>query len=278
MSGPSYLDHLNDADLAFLAEAAGAPRSARAELRARPAEVSALLGEPAVFEALFRAEPDRLLVRQSPFLVFACMVERAARDLRATASVAERVGAGRRVPVFDVGDLRAFLAAPPLRLFLAELLSSFTHVASGAVWVRQRHRWRRRRFSDIDLAQLARLLELVAPAERPGVYRRLGDLALFLAGVFPDHCNRPLSSGSATERLLRDVGAGEAADGPMLTPLERLGVGCYREATARAVERTGALEILDEVADRFSHARRVLNFITDRYLFAERDRWFPPPS
>jgi hypothetical protein len=277
MSAPSYLDHLSDADLAFLAEAAQAPRSTRAELRARPAEVSELLASPAVFEALFRAEPDRLLVRQSPFLAFACMVERAARDLRATASVAERVGAGRRVPVFDVADLREFVDAPPSRLFLAELLSSFTHVASGAVWVRQRHRWRRRRFSEVDLEQLARLLELVAPAERPGVRRRLGDLSLFLSGVFPDHCDGSLVAGPAVRRLL---GPDDAASGTpgVIAQLERLGAGCYREASAAAVARSGALEILDDVADRFSSARRVLNFITDRYLFAERDRWFPPPA
>src|SRR5438045_8910022 len=80
MSAPSYLEHLSDADLAFLAEAGREPG---AELRTRPAQVAALLAEPAVFDALFRAEPDGLLVRPSPFLMFACVVERAARALRA---------------------------------------------------------------------------------------------------------------------------------------------------------------------------------------------------
>jgi hypothetical protein len=279
MSAPSYLDHLSDADLAFMAEAAQ-PGAAPAELRGRPEEVSALLAEPAVFEALFHPESERLLLRPSPFLAFACVVERAARDLRTTASVAEPVGAGRRVPVFDVHELREFVAAPRLRLFLAELLTSYTHVASGAVWVRQRRRWRRRRFSELDLAALARLLDLVPPAERPGIYRRLGDLALFLSGVFPDYCNRPLTSGAATERLLREAGVAEPADGMLgaLPLLERLGESCYREASATAAPRTAALEVLDDVADRFSRARRVLNFITDRHLFATRDRWFSPPS
>src|SRR5690348_10230268 len=33
----------------------------------------------------------------------------------------------------------------------------------------------------------AGLLEAVPQAERPGVYRRLGDVTLFLTGVFPDY-------------------------------------------------------------------------------------------
>ena len=62
--------------------------------------------------------------------------------------------------------------------------------------------------------RLASLLHIVPEDERPGVYRRLGDLALFLTGVFPDHTEmRGLgphdeggaccaSAGSATERPL----------------------------------------------------------------------------
>ena len=148
---------------------------------------------------------------------------------------------------------------------------------SGAVWVRQRRRWRRRRFSDLDLAALARLLDLVAPAERPGIYRRLGDLALFLSGVFPDYCNRPLIPAATTERLLRDAGVAQPADPVLgtLPVLERIGISCYREANSTAAQRTTALNVLNDIADRFSTARRVLNFITDRYLFGTRDRWFP---
>ncbi len=71
------------------------------------------------------------------------------------------------------------------RLFLAELLSSYTHVASGTVWAKSGGRWRRRRFSELDPVQLARLAEVVPDWERLAVYRRLGDLALFLTGVFP---------------------------------------------------------------------------------------------
>jgi hypothetical protein len=127
------------------------------------------------------------------------------------------------------------------------------------------------------------MLEIVPDAERPGIYRRLGDLALFLTGVFPDACNRPFTSASATERALRAAEVAqeraEPRDGElgMLAYLERLGARCYRQACATARSTTTALAVVHEVADEFSHARRVLNFITDRYLFATRDRWFSPP-
>jgi hypothetical protein len=286
MRAASHLDHLTDADLALMAQVVTRDAPVEpAELRRRPDQVVALLGEPRLFGALFSAAPGaEPFLRVSPFLAFACLVERAADDLESAVSVAEPVGARRRVPVFDAHELREFVAPPPRRLFLAELLTSYTHVASGAVWVRQRRRWRQRRFSELDLTQLARLLDVVPARERPGVYRRLGDLALFLTGIFPDYCSRPLTSPTATERLLRAAGAAPGAAEPAsgvvgaLALLERLGGRCYREACATAAAPTAALVVLNDMADGFSRARRVLNFLTDRYLFATREEWFSPPG
>src|SRR5262249_10913255 len=76
------------------------------------------------------------------------------------------------------------------RFFLTELLASYTRVASGSVLVATRRGFRRQRFSELDPVRLAGLLDVVPDAERPGVFRRLGDLALFLTGVFPDYVAR----------------------------------------------------------------------------------------
>src|SRR5215211_5973578 len=108
-----------------------------------------------------------------------------AADLEAATFVPEWSSRQGRVAVFDAPALRAFLAAPARRLFLVELLASYVHVASGSVWVQTPRGWRRRRYSELDPVRLAALLEVVDEAERPGVWRRLGDLALFLTGVFP---------------------------------------------------------------------------------------------
>jgi hypothetical protein len=193
------------------------------------------------------------------------------------------VGHRQWLPVLGGGDVRSFLGSEARRLFLTELLASYTRVASGTTWIPTRTGWRRRRFSELEPVELASLLEVVPEAERPGVYRRLGDLALFLTGVFPDHTERhglgPLDEG----RLLRMSGL--AATGPSrsraatstgaVNLLERLGERWYRQAVGTSqVPLTGTMAVVAEVADRFSLARRTLNYLTDRYLFIQRDRWF----
>ncbi len=62
-------------------------------------------------------------------------------------------------------------------LFLAELLASFTRVTSGPFRVRAGGRPRIRQFSELGPAALAALADAVSEADRPGVYRRLGDVA-----------------------------------------------------------------------------------------------------
>jgi hypothetical protein len=121
----------------------------------------------------------------------------------------------------------------------------------------------------------------VPDAERPGVYRRLGDLALFLAGVFPEHSAERGLGPFQLQRLARTsvVGAEVAATGEVgLTLLEELGRRCYEAACAAASPVTASLRVVQSVASRFGDARRVLNFITERYVFAHRARWFAGPA
>src|SRR6266496_1601161 len=211
-----YLEHLSDADLALLGSAAGSLPAER--LRGDPAIVERLLDDPRTFQAVFggtgRADP---LLRASPFLVFALAIQRGAEDLREAAFVGEWAGPRQRLPVFDAATLRDFLAAPARRLFLAELLASYVHVASGSVLVQTRRGWRRQRFSELDPVRGAALLE-------------------------------------------------------------RLGRRWYRLAYQSAPVRTAPLRVMDEVAERFDQARRILNLVTDTYLFPFRARWFPGPA
>jgi hypothetical protein len=166
-------------------------------------------------------------------------------------------------------------------LFLAQLLASYTHVASGTVFVATHRGYRRQRFSELDPVRLAALLDVVTEAERPGIYRRLGDLALFLTGIFPDHTATSGFGSVAESRLLR---AGRLSPGAIDDPgavelLELLGQRWYRlAASAVPTPRPHDLEVVAELSDRFAQARRVLNMITDRYLWPARDGWFGRPS
>ncbi|MDP8969431.1 MAG: hypothetical protein M3N52_02810 [Actinomycetota bacterium] len=286
-----YLEHLTEDDLALLARAGRveSPDLGRAvaRLRAEPHLVEGLLADAETFRAVFGAEPEHdPLLRVSPFLIFAVAVHRTFVELGRTTIVQEWAGRRQRIPVFAAERLRGFLADPLRRLFLAELLGSYTHVASGSLWVQTRRGWRRQRFSELDLVRLASLLEVLPADEHAGVYRRLGDLALFLTGVFPDHTASRTFRQIDVQRLSRaaDAAGREAlahalASGGTVGLLEQLGARWYRLAARAAPEwAAGTVQVVDDVAGRFGEARRVLNHLTDRHLFPFRTRWFPAPG
>ncbi len=238
--------------------------------------------------ALGQAAPASLA---SPFLIFAVAVHRAAAELPSMSHVTERSGDRQRVPLFDTPQLRDFLASAARRLFLAELLGSFTRssvapqqTAAGPPGTRPARGLRRpRRVSELDLPRMAGLLDEVPGPQRPGAYRRLGDVALFLAGVFPDYAAAHAFGPVNVTRLLRagQVPAREhdtLAEAPAIELLEYLGAQWYRAAWNLAPARTARLAIVADVADRFRQARRVLNHIADRYLFPLGDPWFAPPA
>ena len=237
------------------------------------------LGSPGVDAAVYGDGGPEAPAGVSPFMAFAVAVHRTAGALESASFVEERFAPRLRIPVFDVQALRDLLADPVRVYFLVELLASYTRVASGVTWTRTARGWRRRRFSELDPGRLAALLDVVDAAERPGVYRRLGDLSLFLLGVFPDHPPVP-SGGAAVDRLLRLSGLATDRAGDMgpHALYELLGSRWYRAAvqstTAAGRPVTGTLAVAGYMADHFREARRVLNAVTDRYLFPWREQWF----
>ena len=306
--GREYADHLTDQDLKLLISAVSSGRgpagtvpagAGAAFLRHDPAAIPGLLSDPRVFDAVFgwgegaRASQGGLAqsgltlagraAPVSPFLTFAVAVHRSAAELASMGHVTERTGPRQRVPLFDAPALRDFLGSPARRFFLAELLGSFTRVASGRYRVRGGGRMRTRRFSELDPVRLAGLLDGVPDAERPGVYRRLGDVCLFLSGVFPDYATLYGVGPAQVARLLRAARVPAAqhdqlATIPAIDLLEQLGARWYRAACGLAPVRTARLDVVAEVAGSFRQARRVLNHIADRYLFSAEHPWFAPPT
>jgi hypothetical protein len=282
-----YLEHLGPRDLSLLAAAARVAddqdlhEAARA-LRSNPRLVADALDRPGTFERLLAAgRGEEPLVEASPFLLFAAGVHRASYDLASATFVPDWVAPRRRLPVLDAARLRDFVADPRHKLFLTELLTSFVRVTSGVLWVQSRNTWRRQRYSELDPVQFAALLEVVAEHERPGIYRRLGDLALFLTGVFPDHSATNLLGRFDVARLLRSTTSGRPpADVTdelgAVALLEGLGVRWYKIACTTAPPYAGpSLEVVSSIASHFQDARRVLNYVTEQYLFRHRGHWFP---
>jgi hypothetical protein len=286
LAGREYASHLTDADLRLLASlpvAAGQVDASR--LRGDPDALLRLLEHPGLFTAVTGPDPagSRWAVPASPFLVFAVFVQRGAAELASMDYVLEPTGLRQRVPLFDAPALREFLAEPARRLFLTELLASFTRVTSGRYQVRTGGRVRTRRYSELDPVRLAGLLDAVPAAEQPGVYRRLGDAALFLTGVFPSYVTTRAFGPFDAARLLRAARLPgperERLSGvPAIDLLEHLGARWYRAAFELAPVRTARLALVGDVAGRFRQARRVLNHLADRYLLPPDNPWFAPPA
>jgi len=287
MTGLLYLERLSLTDLTALAEAEGGaePLSDRvARLKEDPERIGLLIDRPEVHQALFQQGNREEMVFTSPFLAFAVLLAQVTRELEQTAFVPERLAPRRVVPVFDAANLRAFAESRMRRMFLADVLASYTHVASGVVWTRGSRGWSRRKFSELDPIHMARLIVESPQPARLALYRRLGDLSLFLSGVFPDHVGNRLFGPSEMESLRRALSPGgrsghaedERGRSEPVEFLEGLGRRSYRMASAGTLPgAAGMADVLAEMAEDFSLARRVLNVLTERHLFPIRDRWFP---
>lgn len=289
-----YLEHLTDEDLLVLVEGAELNRDPQrivALLRDRPELIDNLLDQPGVFEHLFGQGRDPSpYCRISPFLAFLVLIHHSMIELRDRPFTAEWTGPQRRLPVFEVESMRRFLENPLHRLYLAELLTSYTKVVSGAVWVQTRRGLRRQRFNEMDPLRLVALLDAVGTSERWAILRRLGDLALFLTGVFPDHAGRQTlrpqelqllaQSGRIDPRQLRQRLASEAPEDPTgtIAALELMGGRWYRLAAANTRGGTVMRNVLMDIAEEFRAPRRVLNYIADRHLHSIRSEWFPGPQ
>jgi hypothetical protein len=285
--GSAYLGHLTDADLRALVHAdeiSAAETDARiGALRCAPALLLDVLDRPAVSSGLLNLasarDPQRYTLI-SPFLVFAAAIHRIAMDLGGTGYVPERTTPRLRVPVFDGPQLAAYLAEPLHRLFLAELLASFARSSSGVIVTQTPAGLRRRRWNDLDLSRLAGLLDAVPDPERPRVWRRLGDLALFLAGVFPAALERALAGRLDPDRLARSTGLAAPPSGglPPAELFEWFGASWYRLAARHAAAARDTAAALRDSAEHVHEARRVLNAATDRYLMPVSIGWLSPPA
>jgi hypothetical protein len=233
-----------------------------------PERMETHIGDPRLFQALFEDHETGVLHVLSPSLAFAVLVHRTIGDLDSTSYVPEWVGAGERLPVFDVITLREFIADPTRRYLVIDLLASFTRVASGSMWVLTEKGYKRRRFSELDPVSLAEMVESL-PLERRAVgYRRLGDVALFLTGVFPDHTSRHPISATRREQLVRSTGVkGEWDAGEeYLQFLEVVGRRWYDRAANAHIPPPEGGQTLHDLATNFIPARRFLNYLADTYL------------
>lgn len=260
----SNIGGFDEADLVALATVTGLELDPlRDELRRKPWRLHDLLSDPATAEAVLEADAIDFAAT-TPRVFFGVIVHQAAEDLASAAWIAEWTGPRRRLPVFDVESLVEFAQRPTRLLYLTQLLVSFTAPTPLPIPVS---------VSPFDLAGLVEWLEAVEPDDRPAMLQRLGDVALFMAGVCADkNGSTPLtplaaehlggSIGMDPAQLLELVDAGSMSPG--LDALERLGAGWYAAAAVLPTCNVPGLAL--DFARQIRPARRFLNHLADRYL------------
>ena len=263
----SYLEGLSERDLRTLAAITGGEAEQLAEdLAARPWAIHDLLADEGVGDGVMgrQAHPANLV---SPFLLFAVMVHRAAADLRTATFVNDWTGPKSRLPVFDVAPLQEFLAAPDRMFFLVRLLESFAVPTPAPVPA-----------DPFDLTDMAAWLEQTLPSQRATMLCRLGDLSLFMTGVLPDATGPRVLPAMEAEQLgaTLDMTSNEilalidsGSISPGIDALESLGSRWYETAVGAG----SAPPLVADIAHRFRAARRVLNHVSDRFLYEIDLNW-----
>ncbi len=212
------------------------------------------------------------MVALSPRLLFAILLRRIRRDLSETPYTVERVSADGRVVVFDAGIAHKLLQSREVLDYLVDLLVSFER--AGTVTVRSAApRPVVRRLSTLSIDDMRELTGLVEPEDRPAVFRRIGDLALFLTGVFPDSVEwRPHLPLSAAV-------AGRFRKAWRIEDYEEEGRRAYRLAAEHlSGDAPDLAGVLTRLADEFTAARKPLTVLAERYLAWARPHWRVLPS
>ncbi|MBI4305112.1 MAG: hypothetical protein HY678_02225 [Chloroflexi bacterium] len=229
---------------------------------------SALLGDDHLFQRVMADE--QVFLKISPALYFEILLRRALKELQAATHTVERTGA-QRIPVFDTREVTRFLSEPHVLEYLAQMLASFTRIRSYVTQVRIAPGIRRRvRFNDMDVDSLVTLCSAADEDQRFGFYKRIGDVCLFVSGVFPGFVQHTRYPASGQPRP-------STARGPRrsLEDYEREGQRYYGLAEAHPSARAlGMSEIFGLLREHFTSARKPLNFLATQYLHSRSKSLF----
>jgi hypothetical protein len=260
--------YLTESDLRFLVEAVATGRRDYDHIvnliRDKEDLLEPMLEDPKLTERLLRNE--EALVRISPHLLFSVLLRRLRKELEQEAYILDLDTKGKRIPVFEGPAVAEMLSDKQTRDYLAEMLSSFARTNNGIIYWKERGAWHKRRFSDIDMDDMIELARIIEPEMRPGLYKRIADIALFLSGIFPEHAAffaAHRKTMFSAKRTLKDY--------------EQTGKRFYGVA-ALETDRADWKPVFGMLAEKFTLARLALNSLSERYVKAHRARYFRFPT
>jgi len=264
---------LNQADVLFIVDTLmpeGVDREQIANRLMRDeTQLETMLDQDRLFQRLMREE--NVLVHISPWLFFTVLLRRAWRDLEREAFTIEQRGR-QKVVLFDADHVVRLLAQEPVRDYLATMLASFTRVESMTVLAERRPGvWRAYRTNELNVEGMMRYSQTLDESFRFAPYKRIGDVCLFLTGMYPEYINGqyryPLSGRlrpRMRSRLLHKV-----------EDYEAYGRAFYQTAADHELARREGLdEVLNTLSEHFILAEKPLSFIATRYLQFARHTLF----
>ena len=265
---------LQDKDLTFLLETTAPGVSDRQRLKKIIETDSdfrnAFLTDEKLLQRLM--SDDETLVRLTPVMFFEILLRNAEKKIGERSYTLEKAGSLITVPVFDAKDTLELLHNEEILLYLAHMLSTFTRLESYTYTFRVGPAvWRKIRFNDMDVESLIQFTGVVDDKYRFGLYKRIGDVCLFLLGIFPDFIVAEHRYPFSQKRRPALPGR------PRLAPREYEKTG--RQFYRMAAEQSSATELeLDSVLwtlhTKFKEACKPLTFIASHYLSHKLDYIF----
>lgn len=284
-----YLDLLSVQELLTLGTASGLPSGDNpVELfRGHPLLVAEALSRQTTLDRL--TEADAPVAGVSSRLRVAALVSRLATDLTRSGYVAQRQGASVLVDDGPEPGLIAVVATNRFRIDVTELLFSYLRPGrddDDIVVMPTAHPDRvTAALHSHAVAPLVHLLNECPIGEHAGILRRLGDLASFTIGVFPDHGDAAIVNRQLLELVSRTLPERLRSEFVSATPAELFGADTvtamltelgpiwYRLA-AKRVDWPMLAEPLRNMADTFDSTTHFLRLLTSSYLTESRDDLF----
>lgn len=264
---------LSDSDLGFLIETVSPNVTDKSRLKRIIEEDEDFRNTFICDQKVFRRvmDDEEIFLKISPTLFFEVLLRKVVHDLETVSYTVEKTST-MRIPIFDTKDVVELLANESLLLYLADMLSSFTRIESYAVSFKARKGiWRKIRFNDLDIQSLMSFCEVVEDEYRLGFYKRIGDICLFILGLFPDYAERDYRypfSGQVRPQI-----PGRIRFSP--EEYEKRGREFYRLAAEHELAKEQELsEIFWTLHGSFQKAKKPLNFIAEHYLHYQRNKLF----
>ncbi len=231
--------------------------------------IEAMLRDEELFDRVMSDE--EILVKISPKLFFAILLERIRRDLEKETYTIEKRHS-QRIAVFDSHRVVDLLSQKQIRDYLAEMLASFTRIESFTLPVRVRKGiWRKYRFNDFNVDSLIKYCQAVDEDQRFRFYKRIADVCLFLAGMFPEHIEAQYRYPLSGKIRPRVMGQRRRS----IEDYEEEGKAFYELAAGHEVARAQNLDgVLSTLSENFTLAEKPLAFMSDHYLWLRRHELF----